>query len=241
MPNWFVGFLTALTLLIGTTVSTFATENVDLELVLAADGSGSIDDAEFELQRRGYAAAITNPRVLAAITGGIHQAIAITYVEWAAPDSVATVVGWHMIHDAKSAKAFADKLVKAPRMVDGYNSISAAILYGVNEIEKNAYSGIRKIIDISGDGPQINGPPLPFARNYALSKGITINAIAIDTPYDPRTGPNGEPLAVHYKNDVIGGQSPFVLVAKGRKDLAKAILRKLILEIAARPTSDVTP
>lgn len=171
-----------------------ATENVDLELVLAADGSGSIDDAEFELQRRGYAAAITHPKVIASITGGIHQAIAITYVEWAAPDSVATVVGWHMIHDAKSAKIFADKLVKAPRMVDGNNSISAAILYGVNEIEKNAYSSIRKIIDISGDSPQINGPPLPFARNYALAKGITINAIAIDTPYDPRTGPNGEPL-----------------------------------------------
>jgi hypothetical protein len=209
-----------------------ATENVDLELVLAADGSGSIDEADFKLQRAGYAAAITHPRVIAAIKGGLHQAIALTYVEWAAPDSVATVVGWHMIHDEKSAKVFADKLLAAPRMVDGYNSISAAILFSVNQIEKNAFSGFRKIIDISGDGLQINGPPLPFARGLALSKGITINAIAIKKPDDPHTGPSGEPLEVHYQNDVIGGQSPFVMVAKSRQHFAEAILKKMILEIA---------
>ncbi|HEX9703113.1 MAG TPA: DUF1194 domain-containing protein, partial [Rhodospirillales bacterium] len=141
-----------------------ALEPVDLELVFAADGSGSIDDEELALQRQGYAAAITHPRVLNAIRGGYRQAIAVAYVEWGGPDSQHTIVDWTKITDAASAQGFAARLIAEPRRAESYNSISAAIDYSANLTRTNAYEGARKIIDVSGDGPQIGGRPLAAAR-----------------------------------------------------------------------------
>lgn len=207
-------------------------EPVDLELVLAADGSGSIDEEEFRLQRAGYAAAITHPRVLSAIRGGAYRRIALTLIEWAAPDSQHTIVDWTVIHDEASAKAFADRLTNADRVAFGFNSISAAIAYGARKIRENAYDGVRKIIDVSGDGPQMNGPPLALVRRQAVEAGITINALVIKSPGGGYPGPQGEPLDVHYRNDVIGGNGPFVMVAESRAHFAEAILNKLVLEIA---------
>jgi hypothetical protein len=146
-----------------------AQEPVDLELVFAADGSGSIDDDEMALQRAGYAAALAHPKVLAAIRGGYLQKIAVAFVEWAAPDSQATIVDWTVIEDEASARDFGRRLVAAPRAVWGSNSISNAIHYSANLIETNGFEGTRKVIDVSGDGPQRNGRPLELVRQTTLS------------------------------------------------------------------------
>jgi len=214
--------------------SGIALEPVDLELVLAADGSGSIDDEELRLQREGYAAAITHPRILAAIRGGYHQKIALAFVEWGGPMSQHTVVDWMVIDGPAAAEAFAGKLRAQPRMAEHYNSISEAIAYSTNLIASNAYDGRREIIDISGDGPQINGRSLTEAKLLAAAERITINALVISTPGGGYPGPSGEPLDEHYRNDVIGGRGAFVVVAEGRDHFAQAILKKMILEIAAR-------
>ena len=209
-----------------------AREPVDLELVFAADGSGSIDDEELALQRRGYAAAVTHPKVLAAIRGNYRQAIAVAYMEWGGPLSQHTIVDWMKITDEASARAFGERLVAEPRRAQGYNSISEAIAYSTELIRANAYEGARKIIDVSGDGPQIGGRPLPGARAEALLAGITINALVIAGPTGHLSGPRGEHLVEHYRNDVIGGRGAFVHVAVAREHFAEAILKKLILEIA---------
>ena len=209
---------------------------VDLELVLAADGSGSIDDEELRLQREGYAAAITNPEILDAIRSGFHQRIALSFVEWGGPYSQHTIVDWMIIDGPDSAQAFAAALLAAPRAAESYNSISEAIAYSVNLIETNDFEGRRKIIDISGDGPQINGRPLAEARAMAMLAGITINALVIYSPDGfTYSGPMGEPLIDHYRNDVIGGRGAFAHIAEGRAGFAPAILKKMILEIAETP------
>lgn len=213
-----------------------AQEAVDLELVFAADGSGSIDDEELALQRAGYAAALAHPRVLSAIRGGYLQKIAVTFVEWAAPESQHTIVDWTVIRDEASARAFGDTLVAAPRQAWGSNSISNAIHYSANLIETNGYEGTRKVIDVSGDGPQRNGRPLEPVRQATLLKGITINALVVISEGGGYPGPRGEPLAEHYANDVIGGPGAFVMTAESRDEFADAILRKLLLEVAgSRP------
>ena len=207
-------------------------EEVDVELVLAADGSGSIDDDELALQRRGYAEAITSAEVLGAIGSGPVGAIAITYVEWGGAASQHTIVDWHVVRDAASAAVFADKLVSSPRQAFGYNSISGAIAYAADRIRENGYEGLSKVIDVSGDGPQIGGPPLAETRAAALAEGITINGLVIARPGGGVRGPGGISLSEHYARDVIGGPASFVMVAEGTGRFADAVRRKLIQEIA---------
>lgn len=210
-------------------------ETVDLELVLAADGSGSIDAWELALQREGYAAAITHPRVLAAIRSGYHQTIALAYVEWGGPFSQHTIVPSTRIHDEGSARAFAGALVARPRMATGYNSISGAIDYAANLMRANAFEGRHKVIDVSGDGPNIGGRPVRMARDDAVLDGITINAMVLASPGGGFRGPGGIPLAMHYERDVIGGFGAFVVVARDREGFAEAILKKMVREIAGVP------
>ncbi len=207
-------------------------EEVDVELVLAADGSGSIDDDELALQRRGYAEAITSAEVLGAIGSGPVGAIAITYVEWGGAASQHTIVDWHVVRDAASAAVFTDKLVSSPRQAYGYNSISGAIAYAADRIRENSYEGLSRVIDVSGDGPQIGGPPLAETRAAALAEGITINGLVIARPGGGVRGPGGISLSEHYARDVIGGPASFVMVAEGTGRFADAVRRKLIQEIA---------
>ncbi|MFQ5774613.1 MAG: DUF1194 domain-containing protein [Kiloniellaceae bacterium] len=209
-----------------------AGEAVDLELVLAADGSGSIDEDELRVQREGYAQAITSATVLNAIRSGPHGAIALAYIEWGAPDSQHTVVDWTVIRDAASAKAFADELLAMPRLARGYNSISGAIDYAAAKIRTNAYEGARKIIDVSGDGPQIGGRPVQAARDEAVIAGITINALVVKRPGGGYPGPGGMPLLEHYERDVIGGFGAFVMTAGDRASFADAIRNKMVEELA---------
>lgn len=207
-------------------------EEVDLELVLAADGSGSIDADELRLQRDGYADALESPEVLAGIRGGVIGAIAVAYTEWGGATSQHTIVDWHVIKDAASAKAFADKVRRAPRQAYGYNSISGAMLYGAKLMRENAHEGARKVIDISGDGPQIGGPPLAPARAEVLTEGVVINGLVINRP-GGRVG--GAGLVDHYNTEVIGGPGAFVMVAEDTNVFAAAVRAKLIREIATNP------
>ena len=208
-------------------------ESVDLELVFAADGSGSIDDAELRLQRQGWADALTNPDVLNGIKDGPAGAIAVAFMEWGGPSSQVLIVDWHVIRDAASAKVFADKLIGAPRGAYGYNSISNAIDFSVRLVETNAHEGTRKVIDVSGDGPNMNGRSLEQARGDALAKGFTINALAIRRPGSGRPGgPGGMSLEDYYGQSVIGGPGSFVEIADEMRPFALAARRKLLTEIA---------
>lgn len=209
-----------------------AQEAVDLELVFAADGSGSIDEDELRLQRRGWAEALMSREVLNGIRGGPRGAIAVAFLEWGGPQSQVLVVDWLVVRDEASARTFAAKLVAAPRGAVGYNSISNAIDASVRLMETNAYEGARKVIDVSGDGPNIGGRPLEAARREALAKGFTINALAIRRPGGRPGGPGGMALEDYYGRDLIGGPGAFVEIADETRPFAVAARRKLLTEIA---------
>lgn len=212
-------------------------EPVDLELVFAADGSGSIDDDELRLQRKGWADALTSPDVLAAIRDGAIGSIAVAYMEWGGPSSQVLIVDWHVIRDAASAGVFSSKLVAAPRGATGYNSISNAIDFSVRLVEGNVHEGTRKLIDVSGDGPNTGGRSLQAARQDALGKGFTINALAIRRPGGRPGGPGGMALEDYYAKEVIGGPGSFVEIADETRPFAVAARRKLLTEIAGGPAA----
>lgn len=225
--------IAALTLITGVSAAE-AAEEVDLELVLAADGSGSIDDEELRLQREGYARAVAHPRVQVAIKSGFLGKIAIAYVEWGSAESQHTIVDWTVIDGPESAAAFGEKLKAAPRAAFGYNSISNAIVYSQNLLETNAYAGLRRIIDVSADAGNIGGVPLPLARAEAMAAGITINGLAISRPGSTRPL-RGVALETHFATEVIGGPGAFVVTVDETLSFADAVVKKLVLEIAGRP------
>ena len=197
---------------------------VDLELVLSVDSTGSIDNLEFRLQREGYARALTHPEVISAIGRGPHRSVAITFIEWSGPDIRNRIVGWTRISGAADAAAIADVLLKAPRTIfGGGTSIAGAILNGVAEIEGNGFEGTRRVIDISGDGPNNRGPSVTGARDLAVGRGITINGLPILEDDDGLEG--------YYRAFVIGGPGAFVQPAQGFADFERAVLRKLLQEL----------
>ena len=171
-------------------------------------------------------------QVLAAIAGNGYGTIAVAYVEWGGPTSQHTIVDWQVIRDLETAEAFAAALLAAPRAARGYNSISAAIDYAVHLINTNAYEGLRRVIDVSGDGPNIGGRPVRDARDDAVSQRITVNALVIKRPGGSYRGPGGMPLDEHYARDVIGGPRAFVEIADETRSFAQAVRSKLVLEIA---------
>ena len=212
-----------------------ANEEVDLELVLLADASGSIDQGEIEFQRRGYAEAITDPAVLSAIAKGAHQKIAVTYVEWASAFSQDVVVPWTVVDGAASARAFADALMVPPRQVFGSNAIGSALAAGHRLIETNAFDGLRRIIDFSGDSANsFSGVPIAEARARALAAGIVINGLAILC-----RDCNGRPVSYDVEKAfaelIIGGPGSFVITADDPERFAAAVRDKLIQEIAGVP------
>lgn len=213
------------------TPSDAADQQVDVELVLAGDASGSIDNTEMEMQRAGYADAITDPQVLDAIALGQIGAIAVAYIEWAGSFSVDTVVDWTVIHDRTSAEAFAAALQAAPRRAEGYNSIGAAIRYAHGLIGGNRYRGLRRVIDIAADGPDIGAPRAAIARDEAAAEDITINGLVIESAfYTDFMSPI--PLPQHFAEQVIGGPGAFVMVAHSMEDFRDVLLAKLVREIS---------
>lgn len=210
-----------------------AEREVDLELVLAADISGSMDLEEAALQRQGFARAIRHPDVIEAIRRGHFGRIAVTYMEWAGDHYQSTLVGWTEIADAASAAAFSEAIERPPVKTARWTSISGAIAYAARSFEDSGFHGERRVIDISGDGPNNNGAYVVDARDRAVADGAVINGLPI---INGRPGPYGlSPLLnldLYYEDCVIGGFGSFVVVANGFQDFARAILRKLLLEIA---------
>jgi hypothetical protein len=204
-------------------------QEVDLELVLLADASGSIDEGEIRFQRQGYATAITDPGVIRAITSNLTGSIAVTYVEWAANQAV--VVDWTVIDGPETAARFAEALIGPPRQAYGRNAIGAALLEGKRLIEANDIQGLRRVIDFSGDSANNwSGPPIAEARATVIEAGITINGLPILRPDDPGRAQGG--LEAAYERLIIGGPGAFVVTADSRESFAAAVRRKLILEIA---------
>jgi hypothetical protein len=209
-------------------------QDTDLELVLLADASGSIDSREYDLQREGYATAIVDPDVLAAISNTAYGSIAVTYVEWAANQVV--VAEWTRIADLEDAELFAARVLAPPRRAIGRNAIGSALLEGLALMEENDIDGWRRVIDFSGDSVNsYSGPPIAAARERVLAAGVTINGLPILRPGDPGRAMGG--LEALFAERIAGGPNSFVVTAESRASFAEAIKRKLILEISG----DVPP
>jgi hypothetical protein len=207
---------------------------VDLELVLLADASGSINAAEIKFQRYGYAKAIVDPTVVEAITGGWNQKIALTYVEWGDDAHQDVVVPWTVIASMADAEAFAKALMAAPRRAFGYNAIGSALAFGQTMLDGNGIKGLRRVIDFSADSANSwSGVPMDLARAAVLSAGITINGLAILCRDEDCSGrPMLYDLEHAFEQMIIGGPGAFVITVDGPKAYAAAVKRKLILEIA---------
>ncbi len=205
-----------------------AQTQVDLQLVLAVDASGSVDQFRFELQKRGYVAAFRHARVLEAIRSGANNAIAVTMTQWTGPALQVQVVGWTMVGDEESAATFAAAVERAPRQLfSGGTSISGAIDHAMTLFPRSPFRGGRRVVDISGDGSNNRGRPVTLARDQAISAGIGINGLPI-LALEPD-------LDRYYQDNVIGGPGAFVVVARDYETFGEAILKKLITEIAAKP------
>ena len=211
-----------------------AQTEVDLELVLLADSSGSITDDEIRFQRQGYATALTDPAVLAAIANTSTASIAITYVEWGQFDSMDVVAPWTVIASENDATLFAASILAPPRKARGRNAIGQALIFGRDLIEGNEIASWRRIIDISADSTgNFNGPGIAEGRAAALAAGITINGLAVlcrDCTEGSGGGRAG--LEAEFADRIIGGPGAFVVAADNPAAFADAIRRKLILEIS---------
>lgn len=220
-----------------TAASAAAEVPVDLELVLAVDISGSIDPHEASQQRRGYVDAWSDPAVITAIRSNYHGRIAVTYFEWSGADYQRSLIDWRLVADEADSLALASELAEAPITRGMYTSISGAIDYAATLFENNGFVGERRVIDISGDGPNNRGRPLAAARADALAQGLVINGLPIVNdrlqPWNMPT-PMEIELDRYYAEEVIGGPGSFVVVARGFEAFREAILNKLILEIAGR-------
>ena len=228
--------LAALTLLMSVVAGeAWAGERVDLELVLLADASRSIDDAEIMFQRRGYATAITDRAVLSAIArGGYEGRIAVTYVEWGDETSQEVVVPWTMIDGRTSAAAFARALLETPRLAFGPNAIGSALAAAHALIRGDDVIGSRRVIDFSADSAySFGGVAIAEARAAALLDGIVINGLAILCRSPECSGrPVGYDLEAAFAQIIVGGPGAFVITADGPESFAEAVRRKLLLEIA---------
>jgi len=207
----------------------------DLEIILAADVSRSIDDPEFELQRKGYAAALNDPRVLTAIHGRTNGAVAVCFIEWSGEEDQQVVVDWTEIRDEEDAGAVAAAILAAPRSFMGRTSISAAIDFAMTHFATAKWQAKRRIIDISGDGTNNSGRAVTEARDQAVASGVMINGLAIinDRPnlgYSAHTQPPGG-LPLYYRQNVIGGANAFLIVVQDFNSFADAMANKLAKEI----------
>ncbi|PHK95081.1 hypothetical protein CR162_10040 [Pseudoroseomonas rhizosphaerae] len=223
------GGLAAATLLPG---RTRAAEAVDVLLVLAVDVSRSVDEDEARLQREGYRAAMSDPKVVEALQGGTLGAIAITYVEWAGAEYQRQVLPWIRIGGQREANRWSDMLAEAPRASLSWTSISAAIDFSARMLAEAPFEGTRRVIDISGDGVNNSGGPVEAARDAAVAQGIVINGLPIinDNPTFGRR--LSIPLDQYYAESVIGGDGAFLVAADDFASFGVAVRRKLIREIA---------
>src|SRR5580704_9584415 len=209
-----------------------AQPTVDVELVLAVDVSYSMDMDELAVQREGYAQAIVSKEFLQALRTGPNGKISVTYFEWAASGDQKIIVPWRVIDGPEAADAVADEIMKTPIRRASRTSISGAIYFALPLFEENPYHGLRRVIDISGDGANNIGSPVTIARDTALAKGITINGLPIMVKEPSYSTMDIENLDLYYEDCVIGGPGSFVVAIKDRDKFKEAIRTKLVLEVA---------
>jgi Protein of unknown function (DUF1194) len=215
---------------------------VDVELVIAVDISYSMDLDELAVQREGYAQAIVSKEFLQALKTGPNGKVAITYFEWAASSDQKIIIPWRVIDGPEAADAIANDILKTPIRRASRTSISGAINFAMPLFDENPYRGIRRVIDISGDGPNNNGAPVTPARDAALAKGITINGLPIMVKAPSYSTMDIENLDFYYEDCVIGGPGSFVVAIKDRDKFKEAIRTKLLLEVAGRvPERPIVP
>lgn len=234
----------ALAVLLLTVMPARAVTYVDLELVLAVDISLSMDFEEQRLQREGYVAALRDLQVIKAIGAGPQGRVALTYVEWAGANIQRIVVPWQIVGTAQEANRFADTLAQQPISRARRTSISSAITFAAALFEKNDIQGLRRVIDVSGDGPNNAGAFVTGARDKVLRGGVTINGLAIQIAragYSPFGYFDIADLEKYYRDCVIGGQGAFALAIRKPSEFATAIRQKLLLEIAGRTPGGAEP
>jgi len=215
---------------------------VDVEVALAVDVSYSMDPDEQALQREGYIAAITSREFLHAISQGMHGRIAVTYFEWAGMHHRQIIVPWRVIDGPETADGFAADIGRARYTRASRTSISGAMLFAMPLFDGSGFRGVRRVLDISGDGVNNNGPPVTMTRDEVLAKGITINGLPIMLKRPNPGTLDIENLDVYYEDCVIGGPGAFVIPIRERDQFKEAIRTKLVLEIAGRsPDRRIVP
>ena len=221
----FAAAAAAVMIVFATLLPVAAQTAVDLQLVLAVDASGSVDQVRFDLQKRGYVAAFRHARVLQAIRSGPHQAIAVTMVQWTGPAMQVQVAEWSAVGDEQTAAAFAATIERVPRQLfGGGTSISGAIDHALTLFPRSPFRASRRVIDVSGDGSNNRGRPVTLARDEAVAAGIGINGLPI-LALEPD-------LDRYYRDNVIGGPGAFVMVADNFNSFGSTVVKKLIAEIA---------
>lgn len=215
---------------------------VDVELVLAVDISYSMDPDELALQRDGYAKALTSREFMQALRQGIHGKVAVIYFEWAGASEQKIIVPWRLIDGPETADSVANEILQAPIRRAARTSISGALLFGAALFEMSGFRGIRRVIDVSGDGANNHGQLVTAARDEVVSRGITVNGLPILLKRPSYTTMDIELLDEYYEDCVIGGPGAFMVTVRDRDKFVEAIRTKLVLEIAGRrPEARVIP
>ncbi len=225
-----LGLLTAL--LVMPLKAQSAETEVDAELILAVDVSRSMSPRELEIQRRGYAAALTSREVVSAITGGMLGRVAVVYVEWAGTKSQRIIVDWTLINGLAEARSFAAKLTAHFDSSMRRTSISGALQFAARQFDGNGFLSQRRIIDISGDGPNNQGRPVLAARAETLARGIVINGLPLMTREGLGSRFSLKDLDDYYRHCVTGGPGSFVLPVFDWQQFPLAVRHKLVMELA---------
>lgn len=226
---WLAGAVAACAL---SAASAAAQTRVDVELVIAVDVSLSMDTDEQRLQREGYVAAFRAPELQRAITSGAYGRIAVVYMEWAGPSSQSVVIPWTVIDSPAAARAFADRLAAQPISRLRLTSIGAALQFARALLAESGFAGVRRVVDISGDGPNNSGPPAPMVRDQLVADGVVVNGLPIMLKTSSPTFFDLTDLDRYYAACVIGGAGSFMVPVKDIAELKSAIRRKLLLEIS---------
>ena len=206
-------------------------QEVGLELVLLIDGSASVNEEEFRLQTGGLATAFASAAVLDAIRALAPRGMAVCVVQWADHTHQRKSIDWTVLRRDADALRLAGQIAAMPRLIDGgHTAIGDALAFALDELRSNRYSGLRRVIDVSGDGRANDGRPLRAARREVLEHGITINGLAILNELPQ--------LGKYFRKHLIGGEGAFVMTARDYTDFASAMRHKLEREIGSVPVSD---
>ncbi len=210
-------------------------EVVDVELILAVDVSLSVSPTELAIQRDGYAAALTHESVIAAIRDGLHGRVAVAYVEWAGSDMQRIVVPWTVIAGREDAESFAERLTMHPPSSARRTSITGALQFALDMFAESSFRGLKRVVDVSGDGPNNQGGPVVEGRDALVEQGVTINGLPLMTSSGYTSVYDIENLDLYYEECVIGGPGAFVIPVNDWNQFPEAVRRKLVLELVGDP------